>query len=238
MLDAPEALTVIWKHTKGRRWNHLSLLNQLERKLTRWRIQPFFQYVVFAMAGIYVLELFFPGFSLVARISLVTPLVFRGEVWRLLTFLIVPPGGSILQIALTLYFYYFVGNALEQRWGPRRFLIFYAIGALATIIAGLLTGFGTNLYLNLSLFFAFAIQYPDFKLLLFFMLPIKVKWLAFLNALIYLQGLILGSWPVRIAIVFSLLNILLFFGGDLLTKTRTAVYQWKRRQEFKQNSRS
>lgn len=200
------------------------------------RIQPFFQYIVFAMAGVYLLDLFFPGFNLIYRMSLITPLVLKGEIWRLITFLFIPPGGSILQSALTLYFYYFVGSALENRWGPRRFLVFYSIGAFAAIAAGLLTGFGTNQYLNLSLFFAFAVQYPEFQLMLFFILPIKVKWLALLNALYYLYGIIMGGWPIRIAILFSLLNIILFFGGNILSQARNAIAQWKRRRVFKRNT--
>lgn len=188
------------------------------------------------MAGVYLLDLFFPGFNLIYRMSLITPLVLKGEIWRLITFLFIPPGGSILQSALTLYFYYFVGSALENRWGPRRFLVFYSIGAFAAIAAGLLTGFGTNQYLNLSLFFAFAVQYPEFQLMLFFILPIKVKWLALLNALYYLYGIIMGGWPIRIAILFSLLNIILFFGGDILSQARNAIAQWKRRRVFKRNT--
>lgn len=215
----------------------MSILNKLERWLHKYRVKPFFNYIVFAMAGIYLLNLFFPQFFLTFRLSLIRESVFNGEVWRLLTFLINPPGGSILQTALTLYFYYFIGTALEARWGARRFLVYYAVGAAAAIIAGMLTGFGTNLYLNLSLFFAFAIQYPDFQLLLFFILPIKVKWLALLNAVYYIYGFISGTWPLRIAILFSLVNFILFFGGDLINKSRLAIQQWKRRQIFKKNSR-
>ena len=215
----------------------MSILNKLERWLHKYRVKPFFNYIVFAMAGIYLLNLFFPQFFLTFRLSLIRESVFNGEVWRLLTFLINPPGGSILQTALTLYFYYFIGTALEARWGARRFLVYYAVGAAAAIIAGMLTGFGTNLYLNLSLFFAFAIQYPDFQLLLFFILPIKVKWLALLNTVYYVYGFISGTWPLRIAILLSLVNFILFFGGDLINKSRLAIQQWKRRQIFKKNSR-
>ena len=215
----------------------MGILNKFERWLHRFRIRPFFNYVIFAMAGIYLLNLFFPQFFLTFRLSLIREAVFKGEVWRLLTFLIIPPGGSILQAALTLYFYYFIGTALEARWGARRFLVYYAVGTCAAIIAGLLTGYGTNLYLNLSLFFDFSIQYPDFQLLLFFILPIKVKWLALLNAIYYVYGFISGTWPLRIAILFSLVNLILFFGGDMLNKSRLAIQQWKRRQIFKNNSK-
>ena len=215
----------------------MKLLNQLERKLYKFRIQPFFSYIVFAMAGIYLIDLFFPQFFLISRMMLFTPAVYAGEIWRLITFIIIPPGGSILQTALTLYFYYFVGTALENRWGPRRFLLFYAIGVISAIIAALITGIGTNLYLNLSLFFAFAILYPDFQLLLFLVLPIKVKWLALLNGLYYLYGFVNGNWAIRVAILFSLANLLLFFGGDIYNHLRMTISQWKRRQAFKNRSR-
>lgn len=215
----------------------MKLLNQLERKLYKFRIQPFFSYIVFAMAGIYLIDLFFPQFFLISRMMLFTPAVYAGEIWRLITFIIIPPDGSILQTALTLYFYYFVGTALENRWGPRRFLLFYAIGVISAIIAALITGIGTNLYLNLSLFFAFAILYPDFQLLLFLVLPIKVKWLALLNGLYYLYGFVNGNWAIRVAILFSLANLLLFFGGDIYNHLRMAISQWKRRQAFKNRSR-
>jgi len=215
----------------------MKLLNQLERRLYKFRVQPFFSYIVFAMAGIYLIDLFFPQFFLISRMSLMTHSVMQGEVWRLVTFIIIPPGGSILQVALSLYFYYFVGTALESRWGARRFLIYYIIGIIAAIISAFIMGYGTNLYLNLSLFFAFAILFPDFQLLLFFMLPIKVKWLALLNALYYLYGFVNGTWAIRVAILFSLANLLLFFGGDLYNHLRLAIQQWKRRQAFKNRSR-
>jgi membrane associated rhomboid family serine protease len=238
MLDAEAELPVESKdEIHVERMAALKFLNNLERKMIRFRIPPFYQYLVFAMAGIYLLDLFFPSFLLIFKLSLVSSLIFKGEVWRLLTFLIIPPGGSILQTALTLYFFYFIGSALENRWGARRFLVYYAVGALAAILAGLLTGFGTNQFLNLSLFFAFAITYPDFQILLFFVLPIKVKWLALLNAFYYLYAFVQGGLAIRISIVFSLLNILLFFGGDLLNITRNEIRQWRRRQQFKRNTR-
>ncbi len=223
----------------------MPILNQLERRLSRWRVQPFYRYLVFAMAGVYVLELFTRGFNLTAQMALYMPWVFSGQIWRLVTFLLIPPGGGILQTALTLYFYYFVGTALEARWGARRFLLFYGIGAVAAILAALISyvlfgpagGFGTNMYLNLSLFFAFAITYPDFQILLFFFLPVRMKWLAALNALYYLYNIVVGGWDTRIAIVFSLANVILFFGGDLLNLARTTVNQWRRRQAFRRNWR-
>lgn len=215
----------------------MKLLNQLERKLYRLPIKPFFRYIVFAMAGVYLLDLFFPAFNLTSRMSLFTAPVLRGEIWRIITFLTVPPFGGILQAALSLYFFFFIGTALESRWGARRFFLYYVIGALFAVIAAFFVGYGTNLYLNFSMFFAFAIIYPDYQILLFFVLPIKVKWLALLNLVFYIASLINGPGYARAAIIASILHILLFFGGDLLNLTRNTLNQWKRRQAFKKNSR-
>lgn len=199
----------------------------------RLRVQPFFQYLIFAMAGVYLLELFFPTFYLVSRMALWMPLVYQGQLWRLVTFLVVPPMGSVLFALLNMYFYYFIGTNLEARWGARRFLLFYLIGALGAIIAALITGMGTNQYLYLSMFFAFAIQHPELQVMLFFMLPVKMKWLALLSAAFYVYSFVIGSWATRAALIFSLLNIWLFFGGDLLNLVRSELERYKRRRQFR-----
>lgn len=215
----------------------MKLINQMERRLFKWRVQPFFRYIVFAMAGIYLLQFFFPRYPLIANFSLTMAGLARGEVWRLVTFLIVPPMASPLYALLSMYFYYFIGTALEARWGARRFLLYYGLGAVAAIIAGLVSGWGMNTYLNLSLFFAFAITNPEFQVLLFFVLPIKLKWLAAANALLYIWTLINGSWPERAAIIVSIAHLLLFFGGDLYNLIRIEVDNWKRRRTFRRGTR-
>lgn len=215
----------------------MKLMNQLERKLYRFRIAPFFKYIIFAMAGIYALNLFFPSFGLYFRMLLFMPLVYRGEVWRLISFIIIPPAGSILFAALNMYFYYFIGTALESKWGARRFLLYFIIGVVGAILAAVISGIGTNHFLLMSMFFAFAILYPENELLLFFVLPVKMKWLGLLNAVYYLYALFIGSWADRAALVFSLVNLFLFFGGDLINLTRSTIAQWKRRRQFRSAQR-
>lgn len=216
----------------------MNLLNKLERRMHRLRLQPFFKYIIFAMVGVVLLDTFVPKYPLIQRMSFDSAKILSGEVWRIVSFLIAPPYmGNLLNLALMIYFYYFIGTSLEGRWGPRRFLLFYAIGALGAIIAGFITGYGTSQFLYMSMFFAFAIQFPDFQLLLFFVLPIKVKWLALFNAIFYVYSLIVEGWHVRAAILASLLNIILFFGGDLLDLSRQTIAQWRRRRLFKKSSR-
>ncbi|NLC31833.1 MAG: hypothetical protein GX781_00845 [Clostridiales bacterium] len=215
----------------------MKIVNRLERKLYRLQIHPFFKYIIFTMAGVYALQLFFPSFGLIGLLSLYMPLVYKGEIWRLLTFLIVPPLQSPLYALLHLYFYYFIGTALENKWGQLRFLLYFIIGALGALIAALLTQVGTNYYLFMSMFFAFALIYPEQEMMLFFVLPIKMKWLALANALLFIYMFINGNWPSRVSLIFSLLNLILFFGGDMLNLSRNYIAQWNRRRVFKNAQR-
>lgn len=215
----------------------MKLMNQLERKLYRYRINPFFRYIVFAMAGVYVLQLMFMSYDLIGKLDLNMRRVLQGEIWRLVTFLLIPPVTEPLYALLSMYFYYFIGTVLESRWGARRFLIYYLLGALGAVIAALITSYGTNLYLNMSLFFAFAFMYPEHQVYLFMMVPVKIKWLALANALFFLWSFINTDIAGRAAIVFSLLNLILFFGGDMLNMGRLSINQWRRKQAFRRNSR-
>lgn len=215
----------------------MNILNQLERKMYRLNLQPFYRYVIYLMGAVYLFALFFPAAHLIDRFSFYAPLIMKGEVWRLLTFLIVPPVSSPLNTLLFLYFYYFLGTTLEAKWGVRRFFLFYVLGALGAVLGGLITGYGTNTYLNLSLFFAFALIFPEYEILLFFILPIKMKWLAALNALFFLFSFISYPLAYKAAILLSLANLFLFFGGDIYNRLRQAIYQFKRRQQFRSNFR-
>lgn len=222
-------------------------MNWLERKLYRYNIPPIMKYIVFTMAGVFVLDLmlgmttaYSTRFSLMSYLTLSIPLVLRGQVWRLVTWLVVPPQENMMWLLLSLYFYYMIGTSLENRWGPRRFLIYYAIGALANIagafIAHLLTGYGygVNTYLYYSLFLAFAALYPDMQFLLFFFLPVKAKWLALIDILYFLMAIITGGANLRMAAIASLVNVALFFGEDLYQLGRRVYFQWQRKRQWRQ----
>lgn len=215
----------------------MKLLDRLERRIYRFPVFPFFQYVIFAMAGVYALNLLFPSFGLYQRMALYMPYVYRGQVWRLLTFLLIPAADSPLYAALSMYFYYIIGTTLERQWGNRRFLLFFLIGALGAMLAAAVTQVGTNSFVFLSMFFAYAMMNPERELLIFFILPVKMKWIALINAVYYLYVLILGSAPVRAAVLMSILNLWLFFGGDITNLVRRSVQQWKRRRVFMNSQR-
>lgn len=197
-------------------------------------------YLVGAMAMVFVADyLLGPGFgiSISSLFAFDRAAIFSGQVWRVLTFTILPPDSSIFFMAFALYFYYLIGNTLEEEWGSFWFDIYYLCGVIGTIVSGLITGYATNFYLNMSLFFAFAVMYPNFQMLVFFFLPVKIKWLAIIDAVWFLLAFLLGSWADRAAILAALANFFLFFGPSFLQGVRQEIKVRKRRAEFNREYR-
>ena len=206
-------------------------LSRLElRARQKFYITNLMYYIVGGMAVVFLLNLIMP--STRGMFGLSMDAIRRGEVWRLITFIFAPPSSSLLFIIITLYFYYLIGNTLESQWGSFRFNLYYLLGIIGAIIAAIITGRADNTYLNMSLFFAFAALYPNFQMLLFFFLPIKMKWLALFNLAFYVYEFIVGGWPTKLAIIFSLLNLILFFGKDTFIMLRSEAMTLKRRIQF------
>ncbi|HIU32032.1 MAG TPA: rhomboid family intramembrane serine protease [Candidatus Caccousia avistercoris] len=206
-------------------------IDRLERKGRRLAIPNLMFIISGGMLLVYIFSLMFP--QLQSLLSLNRAMLFQGQVWRLVTFLFIPPASSPLWILFNLYFYCLLGRALETQWGVFRFNLFYFTGALGAVAAALLSGYGSNSYLNLSLFLAFAAFYPDYKLMVFFFLPIKVKYLAAVDVLFFVVSLVLGSWADRAAILMSVINVILFFGGSGLKHLKTQMGYWKTRRNFR-----
>ncbi len=206
-------------------------LNRLERKMGRFYITGLMKIIVFGMAGVFLLDLFFSRGAVTASqlLSFSRELILRGQIWRLFTFIFIPEGSSPIFIVFTLYFYYLIGTALENRWGSRRFNLYYLFGIIGADLGGMLLGYNSNYFLNLSLFLAFACLYPDFEVLLFFILPVKMKYLAYLDAAYLVYLLITGSWAARGCLLLSLLPFFLFFGEDLYLDARRLVRRLKNR---------
>ena len=211
----------------------------LERRLRRYTIADLMKYIAIGQGLVYILVFVWPtlGNALYASIVLTRSALLRGQIWRLITFVFVPPASSPIFVLFALYFYYMIGVALERRWGKVRFNLYYGVGMVCAWIACLLTGYATNTYLNLSLFFAFAAMFPNEEVYLFGILPIKVKYLALVDVLIYLQQFIAGSASTRVTIVLCLLNVILFLGGDLLNTLRRESQYWKTRYNFRKTMR-
>ena len=151
--------------------------------------------------------------------------VLRGEVWRVVTFLFAPTGPvtgtGLLWTALGLWFLHTIGTALEAQWGSFRFDVFFLLGALATLAVGFIVGPVSGRYVAEALLLAFAVEFPDYEVLLL-ILPVKVKYLGFLSGGLMVYELITGDLATRAAVGVALANFLLFCGPALRSRLRAA----------------
>src|SRR5690606_20929694 len=124
-------------------------IDRLERKFGRYAIKNLMTYIVILNAVVYMLMMI-PGTNLLNKFVLEPSLVLKGEIWRLITYIFIPPSTSPIFIIFVLYFYYMIGSNLENEWGSFRFNLYYFLGMLGTTIATFITGGGaTPLYINL-----------------------------------------------------------------------------------------
>ena len=168
------------------------------------------------------------------RSMLVWDEVLAGQVWRLLTFFFVPPTTDLIFLIFAYLIFYMMGNALEAYWGVVRYNTFLWLGAILTIAAAGLVHAQpvSGAFLQGTVFIAFATINPDFELRLFFVLPVKVKWLAILQGLGYAMALVVGAWSTRLMVLASVGNYLIFFAPSLMARVRSTRRraQWDKRQ--------
>ncbi|HEY8428773.1 MAG TPA: rhomboid family intramembrane serine protease [Sandaracinaceae bacterium] len=206
------------------------MLDKLERKLGRWAIPNLALLLVGGQAATYVLTLAKPEFAL--ALALIPDAVLQGEVWRLVTFLFFPPSSSPLFVIFELYFLFLFGRALEEHWGEFRFNVFVLVGwALSAAASFAVPGaVATNVYLMGSLLFAFAYLNPGFTIMLFFVLPIRIKWIALLSGAVYAWAALTGDWSHRALIAAGVANFFLFFGRDMWLRVRGASRRRAKRE--------
>ena len=191
-------------------------------------------YIVFISAIVFVIRMMdmMPAeHSFISLISFSPRLIMSGQIWRLVTWVFLPLNSSVLFTAISLYLYYFIGSTLEREWGTAKFTIYYIFGVALNIIYGflfwLITGQSVGLipnYLNLSMFFAFAALFPDLRLLLFFVIPVKIKWLALANAAFFIYNIVIGiragHYSIALLPLVALLNFFLVCGDDVMEHIR------------------
>ena len=211
-------------------------LSKLERKFGRYAVPNLMYYIIILYAAGFVLNILNPEFYY-RYLSLDAQAIFRGQIWRIATFIIQPPSSSLIFIVFALSLYYMIGRQLEHAWGTFRFNLYFFSGVLfhvaAAILLYVITGLNLPMsvwYLNMSLFFAFAALYPDVQFLVFFVIPVKVKYLAMIDALYFIYPIIQAFLPAyggnilvggyykaaALESVVSLLNFLIFFLYSLL----------------------
>lgn len=194
----------------------MALLDKLEKKLHGVAVPNLTLYLIIGQALVFVLSL--TRQLPFDRVLLIPEYVLAGEYWRLLTFLFVPPTRDPLFIIFAWYLFYLMGNALEAHWGTFRYNVFLLLGyGLAVAVSFLTPTYpSSNAFIAGSVFLAFAFLFPDFTLMIFFILPVRIKWLALITWLGYGWQLLVGSNSTRLLVLASVGNFLLVFGSDLL----------------------
>lgn len=160
----------------------------------------------------------------------------QGQVWRIVSFLLIPLPAHPIFIIFVWMFYYMMGNALEQHWGAFRYNLFLLTGVVCVLVVGAIFPLYAiqNYYLLLSISFAFALLYPDYQILLFLIIPLKMKWAALIAAVFVAIALVAGPTAAdRLTILASLANLPIFFGPGLLrtAKARRRVQAIKTERE-------
>lgn len=222
----------------------MKFFNDFERKYHKYAIPNLMYYIVILYGIGLVLQLMQP-YLYWQYLCLDAKAILHGQIWRIVTFLIYPPAmgswvfTSVFLGVIALFLYHNLGQTLENIWGPFRFNVFFFMGVLGQVIAALVAYlvFGERIamttgFLNFSIFLAFAIYFPDVQFLLFFVLPIKAKWLAVAECAVYLYSFVFGSLSTRVEIAISLANVIIFV---LMTRNykRYAPKEIKRRKDFK-----
>src|SRR5487761_1137853 len=196
----------------------MSMLDKLERRFGRLAIPNLTLLLTCAQAI---------GFGLIwsktttwDNMALLMTEVADGQVWRLGTFLFLPATMSPIWLFFALYMFYLMGSTLEAHWGEFRYNLYLGIAYVATLLGACLSPDepATNVYLGGSVFLAFAYLYPNFEILVFFILPVKIKYLALLEWIVYFLSFTFGDWMAKAMVLAAVSNFLLFFGKDIFGK--------------------
>ena len=229
----------------------MNWLDKLERKLGRFAIPNLTVYLMICYVIGFMLWNLMP--NVLGYLTLEPALILRGQVWRLITWLVVPPSSNLISLVFFVLLYYSLGTALERTWGVFRYNVYIFSGLLFTVLAvfGLyafyyfaygfempmsVLGMAGSNYVTLSIFLAFAAIYPEMEVLLYFILPIKMKWMALVYVAIAGYDFINGNIVTRVVIGTSLLNFVIFFLSSRNFK-RFGPGEQARKAKFKKQSR-
>ncbi len=217
----------------------MDLISTLEKRFGGWAIPNLTIYLMAIQAIGVVLLL--TGYSEVQDLILNGIWVRAGDWTRLLSFMMIPRTLSPFWLFFSFYVFYLVGTSLEREWGAFRYNLYILLGYLFTISVAFIapTAFVFNTYFLGGVFLAFATLFPNVEFRIFFILPVKVKWLGWLTAGYYILTLLLpeniakqvgiatdlGS---RLCVVAAFANYLVFFGKNFLANLKAG----QRRKTF------
>ncbi len=235
--------------------NSNNFIDRFCAKHPRLGIPNLMMYIGIANVAIYLIDLFAMGrFSLVNLLFFSRDAIFHGQIWRLISFVFVSQSGDfmvrgtgIFFVAICAYFYYWIGSLLEREWGTTKFTLFYVGGVVLNILYGLITGYTDMYFVNLSMFFAMATLYGDARVLLFFIIPVKMKWIAWIDAAFFalnvIASLITLDFVGAFLPIVAILNYLIFFwptfqffGAKMKRQADPKVIQFKKAAQARQKA--
>lgn len=230
------------KTLDAKKGKNMNFLNKMERKYGKYALNNLPMIIIILYAIGYTLMVLQPGF--LSYLTLEPYDILHGQIWRLVTWLIIPPESLSLFTVIMLFFYYSLGKTLERTWGAFRFNVYILSGVIFTVLGAFLLYFilGGNVrfgglffstyYINMSIFLAFAASYPNMEVMLYFLIPIKIKWMGLLYGVFIVYEFVQTNWVGKVAIIASLLNFLIFF---LSTRNfrQVSPREIHRKQEFK-----
>lgn len=213
----------------------MDLLRKAEQKFGRFAIRRLTLFIIATYVAGYILLMMGRAngsYSTTQSLIALSPsLILRGQVWRLVSWWLIPPGTLDIFTIIMLYFYYQIGTTLEKVWGDFLYNLYIFFGLLMTVVGSFLllaiTGIDygamfSTYYVSLSIFLGFAMTFPNQKVLFMFLIPVKMKWLAYFDLAylaysIYQYARIGYALPVIVMVASSLASTILFF---VLTRTR------------------
>jgi hypothetical protein len=167
-------------------------------------------------------------------------LILQGQIWRLVTYAFTYHSGNILFTALILYILYSLGRAAELSVGTFRFNLYYLSGIILQDIFCMILGTPATISdLNFTIIMVFASQHPDFKVNLYFVIPIKAWILVLIDLGITAYNIIALRmfFPHNLFPLVAILNFFLFFGADVLNVIPQS-WRLKIRRLFNKNYKS
>lgn len=224
----------------------MKLLDKMEKRLG-------FLAVPNVVLTLIVAQLFVYAAILIGRVEFISVLlipkaVLGGEWWRLVSFIITPPylATGLFQaviLAIFWYIFWFMSQTLESAWGLFRlnaYLLVCTLFAIAGAFIGQFISPEATLYvlpkfLYYATYFAFATIHPNMQFMMMFVIPMKVKWIAWaLLGFGFLEFLGLPTMGHRVAFVAPYLCYLLFFKDTLKqsleNRQRRSAFESKRRE--------
>lgn len=213
----------------------MSWIDFLEKRYGRFAIPHLLRYVALLNGLAFVLSKLKPGFLSILQLDAAA--VLRGEVWRLVSHIFVPGVGGLLPdwmgAGLYLLLLVWLGDGLEEAMGSFRTTLYYFIGLVGTAVAAFLADEGVGgAFLTNSLFFAYAMFYPNRQILVFFVIPARMKWLAWFDVAMLAFLVLTSGWGVRAGVVASFANFIVFFGPSLWSARRRQREQSERFAKF------